>query len=25
LYDISCRNTTAAAAGKQLVAEAYGW
>jgi rubrerythrin len=25
LYDISCRNTTAAAAGKQLVADAYGW
>jgi len=25
LYDISCRNTTAAAAGRQLVAEAYGW
>jgi len=25
LYDISCKNTTAAAAGKQLVAEAYGW
>jgi len=25
LYEISCRNTTAAAAGKQLVAEAYGW
>jgi rubrerythrin len=25
LYDISCRNTIAAAAGKQLVADAYGW
>ena len=25
LYDISCRNTTAAADGKQLVADAYGW
>ena len=25
LYDISCKNTTAAAAGQQLVAEAYGW
>ena len=25
LYDISCKNTTAAAAGKQLVTEAYGW
>ena len=25
LYDISCRNTTTAAAGRQLVAEAYGW
>jgi rubrerythrin len=25
LYDISCKNTTAAAAGKQLVADAYGW
>ena len=25
LYDISCRNTTAAEAGRQLVAEAYGW
>ena len=25
LYDISCRNTVAAAAGRQLVAEAYGW
>jgi len=25
LYDISCRNTTTADAGKQLVAEAYGW
>jgi rubrerythrin len=25
LYDISCRNTVAAEAGKQLVAEAYGW
>jgi rubrerythrin len=25
LYDISCRNTTTAEAGKQLVAEAYGW
>ena len=25
LYDISCRNTTAAAAGRQLVADAYGW
>ena len=25
LYDISCRNTVAAAAGKQLVADAYGW
>ena len=25
LYDISCKNTIAAAAGKQLVADAYGW
>jgi rubrerythrin len=25
LYDISCRNTTAAADGRALVAEAYGW
>jgi rubrerythrin len=25
LYDISCRNTTAAQDGKQLVADAYGW
>jgi rubrerythrin len=25
LYDISCRNTTAAEDGKQLVADAYGW
>ncbi len=25
LYDISCRNTVAAASGKQLVADAYGW
>jgi hypothetical protein len=25
LYDISCRNTTAAADGKRLVAETYGW
>jgi len=25
LYDISCRNTTAADSGKQLVADAYGW
>ena len=25
LYDISCKNTVAAKAGKQLVAEAYGW
>ena len=25
LYDISCRNTTAATAGRQLVADAYGW
>jgi len=25
LYDISCRNTTAAEAGRKLVAEAYGW
>jgi hypothetical protein len=25
LYDISCKNTVAAEAGKQLVAEAYGW
>ena len=25
LYDISCKNTTAAAAGQQLVADAYGW
>jgi rubrerythrin len=25
LYDISCRNTTTAAAGRQLVADAYGW
>jgi rubrerythrin len=25
LYDISCKNTVAAAAGRQLVADAYGW
>ena len=25
LYEISCRNTTANAEGKKLVAEAYGW
>jgi rubrerythrin len=25
LYDISCKNTTAAQDGKQLVADAYGW
>ena len=25
LYEISCRNTVAADAGKQLVADAYGW
>jgi rubrerythrin len=25
LYDISCKNTTAAEDGKQLVANAYGW
>jgi rubrerythrin len=25
LYDISCKNTVAAEAGKQLVADAYGW
>jgi hypothetical protein len=25
LYEISCRNTTAAEDGKQLVADAYGW
>jgi len=25
LYEISCRNTTAAESGKKLVAEAYGW
>jgi rubrerythrin len=25
LYEISCRNTVAAEAGKQLVADAYGW
>jgi len=25
LYDISCRNTVAAEAGRQLVADAYGW
>ena len=25
LYEISCKNTVAAAAGKELVAEAYGW
>jgi rubrerythrin len=25
LYEISCRNTTAAEEGKQLVADAYGW
>lgn len=25
LYDISCRNTTTAEAGKKLVADAYGW
>jgi rubrerythrin len=25
LYDISCRNTTAAEDGKKLVADAYGW
>jgi rubrerythrin len=25
LYDISCKNTVAAQAGKELVADAYGW
>ena len=25
LYEISCRNTTAAEAGRELVAQAYGW
>jgi hypothetical protein len=25
LYDISCRNTTAAEDGRKLVADAYGW
>jgi rubrerythrin len=25
LYEISCRNTTAADSGRQLVADAYGW
>jgi len=25
LYEISCKNTVAAAAGKELVADAYGW
>jgi 1,2-phenylacetyl-CoA epoxidase catalytic subunit len=25
LYEISCRNTTAAEDGRKLVAEAYGW
>ena len=25
LYDISCKNTVAAEAGKELVADAYGW
>lgn len=25
LYDISCKNTVAAKAGKELVADAYGW
>jgi len=25
LYEISCKNTTAAESGRQLVAEAYGW
>lgn len=25
LYDISCKNTTAAVSGRQLVADAYGW
>jgi 1,2-phenylacetyl-CoA epoxidase catalytic subunit len=25
LYEISCKNTTTADAGKQLVADAYGW
>jgi len=25
LYEISCRNTTAAESGRELVAEAYGW
>ena len=25
LYDISCRNTVAAEAGRELVADAYGW
>ena len=25
LYEISCKNTTANAEGKKLVAEAYGW
>jgi hypothetical protein len=25
LFDISCKNTTAAEDGKRLVADAYGW
>ena len=25
LYEISCKNTVAAEAGKELVADAYGW
>ena len=25
LYDISCKNTVAAQAGRELVADAYGW
>lgn len=25
LYDISCKNTTATASGRELVADAYGW
>ena len=25
LYNISCRNTTAAEDGRKLVADAYGW
>ena len=25
LYEISCKNTVAAEAGRELVADAYGW